>query len=56
VLAVMKEASSDARKQAAAAISSGSAKRPIGMCTSRRAARSASLANRPGSRQMATVP
>jgi len=45
VLAVMKEASSDARKQAAAAISSGSAKRPIGMCTSRCAARSASLAD-----------
>ena len=43
--AVMKEASSEARKAAADAISSGSAKRPIGTWTSRRAARSGSFAN-----------
>ena len=35
----MKEASSLARNATVAAISSGSAKRPIGTCTSRRAAR-----------------
>ena len=43
--AVMNDASSLARKATAAAISSASAKRPAGMCTSRRAARSGSLAN-----------
>ena len=37
--AVRNEESSEARKATAAAISSASAKRPIGMCTSRRAAR-----------------
>ena len=41
----MKLDSSDARKSTAFAISSGSPKRPIGTCTSRRAARSSSLAN-----------
>ena len=40
VLAVMKLDSSEARKSTALAISSGSANRPSGMCTSRRAARS----------------
>ena len=45
VLAVMKLDSSEARKSTALAISSGSPKRPIGTCTSRRAARSTSLAN-----------
>ena len=43
--AVMNDASSLARNATAAAISSGSANRPIGTCTSRRAARSGSLAN-----------
>ena len=42
--AVMNDASSLARNATAAAISSGSANRPIGTCTSRRAARSGSLA------------
>ena len=41
--AVTNEASSLARNATAAAISSGSANRPIGMCTRRRAARSGSL-------------
>ena len=41
----MNEASSLARNATAAAISSGSANRPIGTCTSRRAARSGSAAN-----------
>ena len=41
----MNDDSSEARNSTAFAISSGSAKRPIGTCTSRRAARSASLAN-----------
>src|SRR4051794_22495486 len=45
VAAGMEEASSLARNVTAAAISSGSAKRPIGTCTRRRAARSGSLAN-----------
>ena len=40
----MNDESSDARKAAAAAISVASPKRPIGMCTRRRAARSGSLA------------
>ena len=40
----MKLDSSEARKSTAFAISSGSPNRPIGTCTSRRAARSASLA------------
>src|SRR6266568_2898553 len=43
--AVMNDASSLARNVTAAAISSASAKRPIGTCTRRRAARSGSLAN-----------
>ena len=42
--AVMNDESSEARNAAAAAISEASPKRPIGMCTSRRAARSGSLA------------
>ena len=41
----MNDASSLARNATAAASSSGSANRPIGTCTSRRAARSGSLAN-----------
>jgi hypothetical protein len=45
VFAVMKLDSSEARNSTAFAISSGSAKRPIGTCTRRRAARSGSLAN-----------
>ena len=45
VLAVTKLDSSEARNSTALAISSGSAKRPIGTCTSRLAARSSSLAN-----------
>ena len=45
VEAVMNEASSLARNATAAAISSGSAKRPMGTWTRRRAARSGSLAN-----------
>ena len=44
VEAVIKLASSLARKATAAASSSGSAKRPLGMCTRRRWARSGSLA------------
>ncbi len=42
---VMNDESSLARNATAAASSSGSANRPIGTCTSRRAARSGSLAN-----------
>jgi hypothetical protein len=45
VEAVMNDASSLAKNATAAASSSGSANRPIGTCTSRRAARSGSLAN-----------
>ena len=42
--AVMNDESSEARNAAAAAISEASPKRPMGMCTSRRAARSGSVA------------
>src|SRR6266545_1245656 len=56
VLAVMNEASSLARNATAAAISAGSANRPIGTCTSRRAARSGSLANSSISSGVATGP
>ena len=52
----MNELSSLARNSTAFAISSGSAKRPIGMCTRRRAARSASLANSSCSRGVFTGP
>ena len=52
----MKDASSLARNATAAAISSGSANRPIGTCTSRRAARSGSLANSSISSGVATGP
>src|SRR6266545_7066718 len=54
--AVMNEASSLARNATAAAISSGSAKRPIGTCTSRLAARSGSLAKSSMSSGVATGP
>ena len=56
VLAVMNEESSEARNSTALAISSGSPKRPIGTCTSRRAARSGSLANRSRSSGVLTGP
>lgn len=49
-VAFTKEESSLARNATAAAISSASANRPTGMCTSRRAARSGSLANSSWSR------
>ena len=54
--AVTNEASSLARNATAAAISSGSAKRPVGMCTRRRAARSGSLANSSSSIGVRTGP
>ena len=52
----MKDESSDARNAAAAAISVASPKRPMGMCTSRRAARSGSLANNSCSNGVFTGP
>ena len=63
--AVMKLESSLARKATAAAISSGSANRPSGTCTNRRAARSGSAANSscssgvftgPGHRALTRIP
>ena len=54
--AVMNDASSLARNATAAAISDGSAKRPSGTCTSRRAARSGSFANSSMSSGVATGP
>ena len=56
VVAVMKDESSLARKATAAAISSGAPKRPIGTWTSRRCARSASLAKRSRSSGVFTGP
>ena len=55
-VAVMKLASSLARNATAAAISSARAKRPIGMCTSRRWARSGSAANSSCSSGVSTGP
>jgi hypothetical protein len=52
--AVMNDASSLARNATAPAISSGSANRPIGTWTRRRAARSGSLANSSRSRVVLT--
>src|SRR4029453_3666317 len=56
VFAVMKLDSSEARKSTAFAISSGSANRPTGTCTRRRAAFSGSLANSSWSRGVLTGP
>ena len=52
----MKDESSEARKAAAAAISLASPKRPMGMCTRRRAARSGSLAKSSWSNGVLTGP